>query len=232
MKVLVFSDVHGNLNCLKSLIETDDWKTADLRVFLGDACVHFSHPNECIELLDKLDCEKLFGNNDQYVCDHVPKANYDLLPKGKLEQLEYMKNIVTEKNRKIALSWKMDFSLTLLDKKFYFIHYAWEHVNNDTSVIPNPKEISLEFRKKMFPGVDADYYFFGHEHKENHLTDGKRHYYSVGPLGLVNPGCYLMIDTSNDEIKIENRYVEVNLQEEIDEMKKAGYQYNKKRFPD
>ena len=48
MKILVFSDVHGNLNALNALIETKDFKTADKIIFLGDVVFGASRPNECI----------------------------------------------------------------------------------------------------------------------------------------------------------------------------------------
>ncbi len=232
MKILVFSDIHGNLNCLKTLIDTDDWKNASLRIFLGDACVCFNRPNECIDLLQKLDCKKILGNNDQYACDHIPKINYDALPAGKLEQLDYMCKAITEENKQKARSWQKDISMELFGKKFYFTHYVWEKRNGDENVLTTPKEKSFCVRAKMFENIDADYYFFGHEHKENHFTDGKKHFYCLGSLGLVNPGYYLIINVDESGVKVTEKYLVHNIKEEIDLMKKAGYQYNKKRFPD
>ena len=225
MKILVFSDIHGSLNSLKALVKTQDWECADKRIFLGDVCIGCSSPNECIKLLDQLDCVKIVGNNDLYVCDHVPDVDLEEFANEKLLQLEYMRNHVSNENKKIVLSWQKDLTLQQNGKTFYFTHYAWEKFNGDENVVDTPKEKTFETRKQMFANVDADYVFFGHEHKENNFSNSKQHFYCVGTLGLKSPGYYLMIDIQKDKIVVKDKYVIFDINEEIDLMDKAGYPY-------
>lgn len=230
MKILVFSDIHGSLNSLKALVKTQDWECADKRIFLGDVCIGCSRPNECINLLNQLDCVKIVGNNDLYVCDHVPEADLPDFANEKLLQLAYMQKHVTKQSKKIVLSWQKDLKLEICTKKFYFTHYPWEKFNGDENVIDTPNEKNFETRKEMFSKIDADYYFFGHEHRENNFTDGKRHFYCVGTLGLKSPGYYLVIEIENGEITIKEKYVSFDINEEIDLMDKAGYPYEKNKI--
>lgn len=225
MKILVFSDVHGSLNSLNALINTNDWKTSNKKIFLGDVCIGCSRPNECIELLNTLDCEKIIGNNDIYVCDHVPKVDLKEFAEEKIAQLKYMQKIVTNNNKRIVMNWKRDLTIKIFGKTLYFTHYAWENYDNDINVVDSPKEKSFEERKQMFADVDADYIFFGHEHKENNFTNLKQYFYCVGTLGLKNPGYYLIIDISETEIEVIERYLPFDINEEIDLMDKAGYPY-------
>ena len=230
MKILVFSDIHGSLNSLKALIKNQDWICADMRIFLGDVCIGCSRPEDCIKLLSQLDCVKIVGNNDLYVCDRVPKADLADFGDGKFLQLEYMKAHVSNESKKIVLNWQKDLKLNINGKTFYFTHYPWETLNNEESVVETPKEKTFESRKQMFSNIDADYVFFGHEHRENNFSDGKQYFYCVGTLGLKSPGYYLTIDIEDDKIEIKDNYLPFNINEEIDLMDKAGYPYNKNKI--
>lgn len=230
MKILVFSDVHGSLNALRELVKTRDWLTVDKRVFLGDVCIGCSRPNECVKLLNELDCYKIFGNNDRYVFDHVPDVDFLEFEPGKIAQLDYMKNNVSTKNKKIMAGWHKDLMLEIVGKKFYFTHYPWEIYDGDENVIDTPKEKSFSTRKAMFAGVDADYIFFGHEHRANNCTDGKQHFYCVGTLGLKNPGYYMVIDVLDNGIEVKENYIAFDINEEVKLMDKAGYPYNKNKI--
>ena len=58
MRVAVFSDIHGNLQALKSALEQIREKTPDKIVFLGDI---FQRGNEEIECLELLKNSKIVG---------------------------------------------------------------------------------------------------------------------------------------------------------------------------
>ncbi len=222
--------MHGSLNSLTSLIQTEDWKDADMRIFLGDVCIGCSRPNECIELLNTLDCIKIIGNNDVYVCDHVPKVDLEEFSEEKLGQLQYMTKLLSQANKDIVMTWQKDLSLEIGGKKLYFTHYAWENFDNDENVMDSPLEKSFKTRKEMFANQDAQYVFFGHEHRENNFTDGRQHFYCVGTLGLKCPGYYLTIDVDDKHIEIKEKYIFFDINEEIDLMDMAGYPYEKNKI--
>ncbi len=62
MKILVFSDVHGNKFGLERVLEAG--AECDALLCLGDIVGYGAHPNECCELLRELDAECLSGNHD------------------------------------------------------------------------------------------------------------------------------------------------------------------------
>ncbi len=230
MKILVFTDLHGNLNALNALIETEDFMSADERIFLGDVCIGFSRLNECIELLKNFDCIKILGNNDAYVCDKVPKADITTFSNQKFEQLKYMQNIIKPENKEIINSWTREYFLKIANKTFYFTHYPWEVLDNELSVIDSPIEKSFETRQDMFKNIDADYYIFGHEHKSNCFSNGEKTYYCLGTLGLRCPGRYLIINIKDGNVKIEEKLLCFNMNEEIDFLDRAGYPYDKNKI--
>ena len=86
--------------------------------YLGDVCFGCSRPNDCIERLTNIDCINILGNNDFYACDHIPKADMKSFSKNKLEQYEYMKSHISEKNKQLVLSWDKNFTIEIDNKKF------------------------------------------------------------------------------------------------------------------
>ena len=87
MKILCFTDLHGSLNSLLALTKTEDFKNADRIIFLGDVVFGCSRPNECIDVINGLKCDCIFGNNDKYIFDHVPKADLTEFDNVKTEQM-------------------------------------------------------------------------------------------------------------------------------------------------
>lgn len=223
MKIIIFSDVHGNFNSLQALTKTEDFKTADKRVFLGDVFICCSRPNECIELLKKYNCICLLGNNDSYVCYKIPK---DYVKSEKIKQIEYFQSIATEENKKFVLTWKKDFYLNFGSNKIYFTHYPWK---NNEDVVDSPFENPTQNYPEIFKNIDANYIFFGHEHIPTKLTQGNKHFYLLGTLGLKSPGYYLMLNVTKDKLNVEEKSVWHDINYEIELMDKAGYPYNKKK---
>lgn len=231
MKILVFTDLHGSLNSIKALFNTNDYKTADKVVFLGDVAIGCSRPNECVELLKTTNCICLLGNNDTYVVDHIPQVDIDEFSADKIEMINWMIENISEENKNIIRSWDKDLVVMVGNKKLYFTHYAWENYNNDTNVVDTPQTIDVNSRKEMFKEIDADYIIFGHEHKTNYFCDGIKHYFCLGTAGLKNPGAYLIINIDeNNNIEFEEKFVEFDISEEIELMDLAGYPYEKHKI--
>jgi predicted phosphodiesterase len=230
MRLLVFSDVHGSLSALEALMNTGDFKNSDKVIFLGDVVMGCSRPNECIKLLHDKQCICLLGNNDSYICDHIPLVDLGEFDDVKCEQIDYMRNIVSDENKMIMKSWKKDLYLNIKNRKFYFTHYLWERYNDDFNVVDTPNDRSGNAYFEMFKEIKADYVIFGHEHVPGVFCKGKKNFYCVGTLGLKNPGCYLVMDIGENGIVVEERKISFDIENEIKLMDKAGYPYGKDKI--
>lgn len=230
MKILVFTDLHGSLNSLNALINTEDYKAADKIIFLGDVAVGCSRPNECIELLKKMNCICLLGNNDSYVIDHIPQVDFNEFSNEKIAMIKWMVDNINDENKETMKSWLKEYLVLVGNKKLYFTHYVWESYNNDVNVIDTPNIKDVNSRKEMFKHVDADYIVFGHEHETNHFSDKEKQYFCLGTLGLKNPGSYLVIDINKNDVKLVEKFINFNIEEEINLMDIAGYPYEKRKI--
>lgn len=237
MKILILSDIHGSLNALNAIVNTDDYKTADKTIFLGDVVFGASRPNECIELLTKLNIDCVVGNNDAYIYDHIPEADKCTFSQGKLKQLKWMSDNINQKNKDIMSKWPKSTTITMDNNQFYFTHYVWEFFNNDYNVVDTDSVPTLENREKMFCDINKDedpnlniYYIYGHEHRRHYFTNGNKHYLCLTTSGLSTPASYTIITVENGGVDIKEKFVEFNLKEEIELMDKAGYPYAKHKI--
>ena len=199
-KILLFADAHANYENLENLANCEDFKTADEKIFLGDIVIGDDEPNKCIDFLRSMGCRCLLGNNDQYVCDHIPKEEYINFPKERILNIENNQKIISLENKAYILSWRREYSFEINNKKFYLTHYPWI---SDENIIDNPKEVNINSRKDMFKKVDADYIIFAHEHVSSLYQDENKVYLCISPLKF---GFYTVL-TINNEINIEEKRV-------------------------
>ncbi len=65
MKIAIFSDVHGNLTALETVLADMDRQAPDVIVFAGDLCLMGARPSACITLLrSRKDIFAIHGNTD------------------------------------------------------------------------------------------------------------------------------------------------------------------------
>ena len=102
MKTAVFSDVHGNLKALRTVLEQIKEKKADLTVFLGDIFQRGNEETECLELLKNNDIICLKGNCELYAehgVDIDPDVEYlrdyydGIRKKLTAGQMEFIRNM-------------------------------------------------------------------------------------------------------------------------------------------
>ena len=222
-KILVFADVHGNYGVLEQLEKTQDYQTADMKIFLGDVVLGFARPNECIQFLAQNNCKCLLGNNDIYVCEHIPQVDLQEFSAEKIAQVEFMSGFVTQQNKEIIKTWDKQLYVRVGEKILFFTHYMWEQCGQEQSVMDYPPTKCFETRNQMFENIDADYIFFGHEHNSKEYTDGNKYFYAIGTLGVRNPGEYAVIEITGQAIKVEFKTLEFDLMQEIELVKSAGY---------
>jgi len=77
MRILILSDVHGNLVALEKLLNTT---TVDFYINLGDVVNYGPWSNECVELMLSLDnCINIRGNHEEYFINDFCDVQNDLV---------------------------------------------------------------------------------------------------------------------------------------------------------
>ena len=208
MKICVYTDVHSNLEALENLRKTDDYKSADLRIFLGDIVAVCPYPNECIKTLLESGDIWLMGNHDCYYAFGLPKEENPYFQGDKRKHQRYVKKTVKKEYKKVFMSLPKTFRLQFGDKRLLFVHYPWE---TDRLVMDDPDVFNGQTLNELFAGFDENYIIFGHEHKSVYCKTNKATYIGVNALGVSHPGRYVMIDVDKNHFSFEEKKIDYDL---------------------
>ncbi len=206
MKIIVFSDLHGNIYALNNLLKTKDYKEADLRICLGDYVAMGPRPNETTKKITLENCIMLLGNNDSYVVNGLPHDEVVNMPKDRQQHIKYVRSILEPLNIGFLKMLPYHYVHQVGNKKLYFTHYAWEDNHNVKDCPINPTAHDLQ---QAFLDIDADYIFFGHKHEPvGAEVDGKV-YCGVGSVGMSYPANYVVVDVDdNNNITITRKQLD------------------------
>lgn len=165
MKIAVISDIHGNLEAMKSIVEDIKNEGCEKIFCLGDLAMAGPMPKETIDfvrnLKNEFDFEIIQGNTDEMIAlaqDCIYEKIKEALPvmaeayKSDIktvtdEQKEYLKNLPKQKEIKIG------------ELKILLVHGSPRKNNEDIS--PN---LDIKIVEEMIKDTDADLILCGHTH--------------------------------------------------------------------
>lgn len=211
LKIVVYADVHGNKYALEALQSTEDYKAADLRVFVGDAVAMCPYPNECLEMIWNNGDTFLMGNHDSYCAYGLPEKEWPYFKSMKKTHQAYMIKKTKPENRERLKTMPKSFECEFFGKKFYFTHFVW---NTERLVMGNPDGLDKPSEKtiKLFDNIKADYIFFGHNHMPADLSCDGRRLICVGSLGMKYPGYYVVVNIDEQGVTIDRKTVQYDLE--------------------
>lgn len=198
MKIAVFTDIHGNLNALKTVLKQIKEKNADLTVFLGDIFQRGNKEIECLELLRDNGIICLKGNCELYL-----EHGVDIDP-----DVEYLRNYYDEMRKKLTGEQRLFvkqmpllYEIEYHEHKLCFSHFLFSDIN---SAYPFLQLSDLEngVFDKVCKSEDVMKYelvVIGHSHK-NFV---KGNVVSVSASGLEGAS-YLLIEANDDSISFEH----------------------------
>jgi len=93
MRLVVFSDVHSNLEALLAFFQEIEHVEYDKIIGLGDLSGYCANPNECIELMIEKSIPSVIGNHDESIAnDVVPWEFNHMAQKAVIWQINHVKN--------------------------------------------------------------------------------------------------------------------------------------------
>ncbi len=95
MPYAIISDVHGNLEALRAVLDDIQKRRTDSIIFLGDAVGYGANPNECVELLKKSCKVMLAGNHDRAAIGLTDIEHFNAYAKA---AILWTRQVLTDKN--------------------------------------------------------------------------------------------------------------------------------------
>ena len=198
MKIAVFSDVHGNLKALKTVLEQIKEKNVDLMVFLGDIFQRGNEEIECLELLKDNGIICLKGN-----CELYMEYGVDIDP-----DVEYLRNYYDETRKKLT-DEQMQFIKQMplfyenecYGHKIRFSHFLFSDINSSYPFLQLSDLKNGVFDKvcKSEGVMKYELVVIGHSH-QNFV---KGNVVSVSASGLEGAS-YLLIEDNEDVVSFEH----------------------------
>ncbi|WOO35155.1 metallophosphoesterase family protein [Anaerocolumna sp. AGMB13020] len=154
---LILSDIHGNCNALKKILESVQLTDINGIIILGDIIDYGARSNEVISLLSEIPKEyiivNIFGNHEEAILMN----NFDRFSSLRgIQSAQYTSSILTKESReyleKMSSSGKAEFSLA--GRSCLAVHGSlndcfWKSID--------PEEVEGYY-------MDYDYVFSGHSH--------------------------------------------------------------------
>lgn len=197
MKVLIYSDVHGNLPAFEKMLEKEGY--CDKYICLGDLVNYGPWSNECVELAMSLPNSIIIkGNHEEAFIKGKYPGNIELvLSFFKKTRANFTK--VQEINRFV--------NETTLD------HFICSHTINDLYIYPDTN-IELE-----------NNFIIGHSHHQFRYSKNEFVLFNAGSVGqnrkFINEINYLIYNTETKNISMES--ILYDIEPIIRQMKKENY---------
>lgn len=163
MNIAIVSDIHANLEALKSTIKAIEDIGVDSIVCLGDIVGYGAQPNECCDLIREKALEFVIGNHDAGCCGMLDSTWFNPVA---IRSLDWTIENLSDEN----LKWLKEMPFMLRKDECIFTHallYKKEEFYYDDELIP----IYYSF-SEMNDSCHVS--FIGHSHKNNVLKADKK----------------------------------------------------------
>lgn len=162
-KIAVISDIHGNLEALKAVLDDIAKRKVDKIICLGDIIAKGSHPSECIELIRKNCDDVIMGNCDRHFTEEFVMSELKEVEK---KRILWNKSMLTDDDVKYlrSLPFAIEFYLSGSFVRMFHATPQRDNIAIDTSY-------DFETKYNMFVGNErtpsqrvADIVVYGHIH--------------------------------------------------------------------
>ena len=197
MKLIAFSDIHGNYVAFLKALKLMRKESPDIYLFCGDICGYYYQQNEIIEeLLEFNNLISVMGNHDQLFLDCYTD-----------------RRLLVDYTQKYGRSFEIlidnitDQSLSFLRESSLF----WESEDGFSAAFHGSP--SLYLNGYVYPDTPLDefmnsnyrYVFLGHTHYPMDRVSGMTRFINPGSIGQprdCNEGSFAVVDLIRDHIEI------------------------------
>ena len=166
-KIAVITDIHGNLEALRSILEDIKVQEINEIICLGDTIGIGPNSKECIDLLIENNIKSVLGEHEIYL---LKGTDFDsTISEEKKEHCRWIRESLTDKEvdyiRKCPLYYEitLDYDNAILNKKYILCHYLLDDQNNIYPFEKNHLREDINLWKKY--NNDSVIYFVGHLHQ-------------------------------------------------------------------
>ena len=200
MKIIFFSDIHGNLLAMESFCEAIKHVSYDRIIFCGDVMGYGYYANQVCNMMQELGTWNVMGNHDQMYID----AFEDKIPEMQLvnkygASYKDIETILSDDNRLYIGKAKREIDIEDSGLRIKVIHGSLDNPLNGR-IYPDTDILNTQLYREY------DYIFEGHTHYRMIRRVGKTLVGNPGSIGLPRDGgqpSFLVFDTESRDLSFE-----------------------------
>lgn len=203
MKFAVITDIHGNSPAIRAVLKDIDQRELSHIYCLGDIVGIGPDSNEVLDVLtSRKDISYVIGNHDLAVISAFYGQDP---PKGHHKERDHHEWLAARIDSSyIEFLKKMPKQIvqTYLNKRFLFVHYHLNQVEEFIDIDRNPSIGSLD---DLYEGANLDLVCFGHHHTLHNYRSSTGVYFNPGALGCYDKSLarYGIVEVKKDGIITE-----------------------------
>ena len=203
--IALISDIHGNYEALKKVLERIDELKIKQIYCLGDVVGYYSQINECCDALRERNIPTIMGNHDWYMagggfCPRSQSVN---------DCLAYLRTVISPEN----LAWLKTFPVFMEVGELKLVHGGWG----------DPIDEYIAPKAEYFENVIGSYFASGHTHKQVIKKFNDKVYCNPGSVGQPRDGDPRAAFATFDGKEFSLHRVAYDPQPVFDSMSKAGF---------
>ena len=218
MKIAIFSDIHGNKEALKVIIDDAKKENINNVICLGDVIGIGPNPSECMDLIIENNIEMVLGNHELYFIKGTQID--DEMGESEIKHQEWVKSKITEEQKEFLEKCSLQVEKTIKNKRILFEHFPIDYESKDLYPFCDLKIVKDGEINNVCSSLNYDLIFIGHEHK-SFTIDNKL--YDVGSSGCTKDGKtkYTILNTEDFDITVKE--LEYDRNEFVEELLKYDY---------
>lgn len=228
MKLGLISDVHGNIDALNTVLEKLEKENIDKILCMGDLIGDTPRSDEVVQKIKSLGSKIITvrGNRERYAVEGMPKFVHDEKIKVSDRQIaknDWMRNSLSDSSMEFIKELPKEMYFNAENKVIYFAHYPMKKDGNFRVHIP---KATAEENEKMFEGINADIYLYGHTHIEVYNKKDGKVYINPGALGCpenTNKAPYGILKIDGENVEYNQLYAEYDVQKVIEDIRKSEF---------
>lgn len=207
MKIAILSDIHGNFQALKAIINDIKENNIDKTIFLGDAIAIGPNPKECLDLIIDNNISMVLGNHELY---YIKGINIDdEMSENEIKHQHWVASCLNDNHKSFLTTCPLEIIETIGNTKLSFKHFLLNEDKNDLYPFDSLEILNDGVINKKFIKEDIDISFIGHEHIPFEIEENNKKLIDVGSSGCTkdNTTFYTILSVNDDSITIEKKYL-------------------------
>lgn len=220
-KIAIFSDIHGNLQALSSIIEEIDKEDYDEVICLGDIIGIGPNSKECLDIIMDSNIKMVKGNHEIYqINEDLAK---ELLNEDEYYHKEWVRSTLNDEEINFINNLPIEYEELIGGQLFTFSHFFLNQDKTYYEPLPILKDTTVF---DIMNNYETDYMFMGHSHEAFNLSN-KALFTCVG-----SSGCRKDNVTFYTKVIVDGKNVRIDRKEVLFDRKKFESSVQKLDYPD